>query len=327
VPPLRLIYTIAATAFLAACAATATPAMNASGSGATDVHRGQPVRIAVRTPSHGVCLAEVRYSDGATQDSGVKSPRSGSVSWTLRVPTNATLGAARWTVRCGVTWQRSGSWRVAALKGRDVPSAAPVVMIDKEGFSQRPDSYSTGSAVSYGLILKNTSAKEDAKDVYVLINFASASGELIGTVTKSVKLVSAGGTYALGDSMQMRTQVPVTKLEVTVKVTAHEPTKATPLPHFANVRIVPSQTDTGFVGEVDGEIVNDTSQQTLTLASISIVLLDASGKIVGGGTGISFSPLPSGSRMVFLAQTGFAAVGLDQAVTPLISVEPTYQSG
>lgn len=325
-PSLRLISTIAATAVLAAFAATAGHAMNFAAGTATVVHRGQPVHIAVRTPSHGACLAEVRYSDGALQDSGVKVPRGGAVSWTMRVPTNATLGAARWTVRCGVTWQRSGSWRVEAIKAGDPGAAAPHVMIDNEGFSQRPDTYDTGSSVSYGLILKNTSDQEDADNVYLLINFVAADGQLIGTVTKTVSVVAAGGTFALGDSIQMRTQVAVTKLEVTVKVLAHEPKKARPMPHFVNVRILPSTNDPGWVGEVDGEMVNDTAPQTLTMAKISVVLLDASGKIVGGGTSFSASPLPSGSRMVFLAQTGFSAIPLDHAVVPVISVEPTYSA-
>jgi hypothetical protein len=325
VPPLRLISTLALTAVLAAVGATTTAASSASTASPTVVHRGQAVRIAVRTPSHSVCLAEVRYFDGALQESGIKSPHDGAVSWTMRVPTNATLGAARWNVRCGVVWHRSGAWRVAAAKASGA-TATPHVLIDKEGFSQRHDRFGTGSSVSYGFMLKDTSAHEDAENVYLLINFVSATGELLGTVTKSVALISAGQTYAFGDSMKLRTQVPVTKLEVTIKVQAHEPTKARAYPHFVNVRILPATADPGWVSEVDGEVVNDTSPQTLTRAKLSIVLLDASGQIVGGGTGITFSPLPSGSRMVFIASSGFSGVPLAEAVVPVISVEPTYQT-
>ncbi len=325
----RLISTVALTVALAGAAATATaaasPASNGSLTATPVVHRGQAVKIAVRTFTHAPCLAEVRYADGSTQDSGIKVPRGGSVSWTMRVPTNARLGAARWTVRCGATWQRSGSWRVVAATGS--ADSTPHVMVDKEGYSQRPDSYGKGSTVSYGLMLKNTSTKEDAENVYLLINFASASGALIGSETKTIALIGAGQTFASGESVPMRTQVLVTKIEVTIKVMAHEPSKLRPEPHFVNVGIVPSQNDPGWVGEVDGEVVNDTSTQTMTMAKLSIVLLDATGNVVGGGTGISFSPLPSGSRMVFLAQTGFTAIPLDKAVTPVISVEPTYQSG
>jgi hypothetical protein len=197
-------------------------------------------------------------------------------------------------------------------------------MVDKQGFSQRPDKYGGGSTFSYGLLLKNTSTTQDATEVYVLINFATESGALVGTVTRTIALVGAHEQYALGDSAQLRTQAPVTKLEVTIRVGSHARAKPRPMPHFANVRILAGETDPDYVAEVDGEVVNDTSPFTLTSARLSVVLLDASGKIVGGGTGIVYSPLPSGSRMVFLAQSGFTGIPSSTAVVPIITVEPTY---
>ena len=159
-----------------------------------------------------------------------------------------------------------------------------------------------------------------------MINFATASGELIGTVTKKVELVAANGMFAFGDSLHLRTQTPVSNLEVTIKVLSHEPGKPRILPHFVNLRILPSETDSGWIGEVDGEIVNDTSPQTLAVAKLSIVLLDATGRIVGGGTTTTFSPLPSGSRMVFLARSGFTAVPASAPTSLIISVDPTYSA-
>ena len=322
--PLRLITSLFLTAALAATATTATASARPA-AGPLVVHRGQAVKVAVRTPSKGDCLAEARYADGSRQDSGVKHARNGLVSWTLRVPNTAPLGRADWTVRCGATWERTGRWVVKAVTSK-APAAAPHVIVDRQGYSQRPDKYGTGSSVSYGMLLKNTSQTQDTTNVYLLINFATAGGELIGTVTKTVELIPAGGTVAIGDAIQMRTQAAVSNLEVTIKVNSFEPAKPRVLPHFVNVAILPNQNDAGWVGEVDGEIVNDTSPQTLTLAKLSIVLLDATGKIVGGGTAMTFSPLPSGSRMVFLAQTGFTAVPISTAVTAMISVEPTYTS-
>lgn len=304
--------------------ASATPATG-SAVAATVVHRGQTVKISVATASKGVCLAQVRYADGAVQESGIKRPSARRVTWTIRVPNNAMLGIARWSVRCGVNFQRFGSWRVAvATAGVDT---TPHVLIDKEGFTQRPDKIGTGSDVSYGFLLKNTSLKEDAQNVYLLVNFVTANGELVGSTTTTVKLIGAGETYAYGNVMLLRTQAAVTKLEVTVRVNAHAPTKARVLPHFVNVAIIPNPLDPGYVSEVDGEIVNDTSPQTLTSARISIVILNADGAIVGGGTGLVYSPLPSGSRMVFLARMGFTAIHVDQAITPIISVDPAYSSG
>jgi hypothetical protein len=322
---LRFFALLAATAILSASVtiASATPATG-SAAALTVVHRGQTVKISVATASKGVCLAQVRYADGAVQESGIKRPSGRRVGWTIRVPNNAMLGVARWSVRCGVNFQRLGSWRVAVTT---TVEAVPRVLIDKEGFTQRPDKIGTGSDVSYGLLLKNTSVKEDAQNVYLLINFVTANGELVGSATTTVKMIGAGETYAYGNIMLLRTQATVAKLEVTVRVGAQAPTKARVLPHFVNVAIIPNTLDPGFVSEVDGEIVNDTSPQTLTSARISMVILNAAGAIVGGGTGLVYSPLPSGSRMVFLARMGFTAIRVDQAVTPVISVDPAYSSG
>jgi hypothetical protein len=311
--------------------AAALAALSASGAAARTeagpviVHRGQPVKVSVRTPSRAACLAEARYSDHSRQSAGIKRARGGIVSWTVRVPNNVALGLATWTVRCGVTWHRSGSWMVKPATATKVDST-PHLLVEKQGYSQRPDKRGDGSTVSYGLLLKNTSAKEDSLGAYLLINFATASGDLIGTVTKKVDLVAANGTYAFGDSLHLRTQAVVSNLEVTIKVLAHEPAKPRILPHFVNVRILPSATDAGWVGEVDGEIVNDTSPQTLASARLSIVLLDVNGKIVGGGTATTFSPLPSGSRMVFLARSGFAPIPASTPANLIISVDPTYQA-
>jgi hypothetical protein len=322
--PLRLITSLCLTAALAATATSATASAR-SAAVPLVVHRGQAVKVSVRTPSKAYCLAEAQYADASRQESGLKRAHNGVVSWTLRVPNTAPLGHADWTVRCGVSWERTGRWVVKPVTSQR-PAAAPHVMVDRQGFSQRSDRYGTGSSVSYGLLLKNTSQTQDATNVYLLINFATASGELIGTVTKTLEIIPAGGTIALGDAMQMRTQAAVTNLEVTIKVNTHEPAKPRILPHFVNVAILPNQNDAGWVSEVDGEIVNDTSPQTLASAKLSIVLLDATGKIVGGGAAMTFSPLPSGSRMVFLAQSGFSAVPISTAVTAMISVVPTYTS-
>lgn len=76
------------------------------------VHRRQLVTVAVSTPSYAACLAEVVYSGGLRQESAVKTANDGRVSWVFRVPAGARLGRAEWSVRCGVTWERSGVWVV-----------------------------------------------------------------------------------------------------------------------------------------------------------------------------------------------------------------------
>jgi hypothetical protein len=322
--PLRKLIFAAAVAVLALTASSAAAAPSRA-TAARPVHRGSTATIVFRTRARAACDAFVQYADGVIQDSGVKHARGGRVAWTVRIPTNAALGLAHWHAACGAAVHASGAWLVAVVAGTGPGVAAdPRVVVDKFGFTERPPTIGGGSDVSYGLFLHNTSATQDALNVYVLINFVTADGQLDASVTKNVNVVYANSVWALGDHFTLRNTAQIVKLEITVKVMDHRPTQAYALPHFTNVQILPGQFDQSYVGEVDGEIVNDSSPHTLNSANLSIVLLDANGNIVGGGTGMIFSPLPSGSRMVFLAQSGFSAVPAGVATQAIISVEPTY---
>jgi hypothetical protein len=91
---------------------TATAAL-AAGSALRTVHRGQLAALTLATPSHGSCLAVITYQDGTQQNSSTVSPMLGKVTWHIRVPRRAALGVASWLARCGVLWEKTGSWRVA----------------------------------------------------------------------------------------------------------------------------------------------------------------------------------------------------------------------
>jgi hypothetical protein len=323
--PHRLLATLTI-AGLALCAATAAAAPAA---GTPTVTRGHTLVIKLKTKSLGVCIPIVQYSDGTMQHGTAKKAHGGRLAWSLLVPRSAPVGAGSWYVRCGFNVASKGKFAVGGVQTTTPPAEAPAprVVADKQGFSQRADKFGTGSAFSYGMFLRNTSDTQDAMNVFVLVNMVAASGELIGSATRTIPLIAAGQTYALGDSLSLRTQVPVAKLELTIRLGAHQLKQPHNLPEFANVRILPSPTDAGWVGEVDGEVLNSTPALTLTNAKLSIVLLDAAGNPVGGGVGYTFSALPSGSRMVFLASTGFTAVPLDRALTPVVSAEPSYTAG
>jgi hypothetical protein len=310
---------------LAAVAATATEA-GARDTAVTVVHRGQIARLSGAPGGEPGCIGSVQYADGLTQYTGTKHAVQGKVSWTIRIPNNAAVGYATWSVRCGPIWHRSGKWRVAKPGSASAGPMLPTVVVTGNGFSQRPDSFGSGSKVSYGIMLENTS-RRDADSVYVLVNFVDSTGELLGTASTTVSLVAAGQTYAYGDVMSLRTQYPVAKLEITVRPGSGAPAVDHPLPHFANVRIVPDTKDPDWVSEVDGEIANDTSQRTLTGGQLSLVILDANGAIVGGGKTNLFGTLPAGSRMVFLAQSGFSSIPTQKAASVVISVLPQYSTG
>jgi hypothetical protein len=322
--PHRRLLIALAVAGLALCAATAVAAPAAT---TPSVERGKAIHIDLTTRTTVLCSAVVKYSDGTVQRAVPKRARKGRLSWSLLVPHTAPLGAGNWHVHCGAKLDRTGRFTVVGTVPSTVPVEAPRVVIDKQGYSQRPDKYGTGSTVSLGLFLHNTSDTQDALNVYLLIDMVAADGQLVATKTDNVSLVSADQTYAYGTSMSLRTQAAVTKLEITVRIGSHQLKQSHLLPEFANVQILPNKSDAGWVGEVDGEVLNTAPDLTLRSANLSIVLLDAAGNPVGGGSASTSSPLPSGSRMVFLAQSGFNAVPLDRALTPVISVVPSYSTG
>jgi hypothetical protein len=291
------------------------------------VHRGQRTTIVVSTPKAGVsCVAGLRYADGRVQTTPRRKATSRRrATFTIRIPRTAATGAGSWHVSCGTTI-RTGSFVVAAVAST-LGAEQPKVVVDRQGFSQRPDKFGAGSLLSYGLVLHDTSPAEDAQNVYVIVNMVAASGELIGSRSQTVALVPAGGTYALGDSMSLRTQVPATRLEITVRVGAHAPKQDHTMPEFANVRLLPSVSDPGWVSEIDAEIVNVNTTKTLASANVSLVVVDAAGNPLGGGKGYSLAVLPAGSRFVFTAQSGFSSIPLDRAASVLISPDPHYTTG
>jgi hypothetical protein len=314
---------------LALSAGTASPAPAA---GTPTVARGHTLYIKMTTRSLAACVAIAQYADGLGQFGSVKYAQDGRLAWALLVPRTAPLGKGSWYVRCGLGIESRGTFIVtiagAAAGGtKDTTGVAPRVVVDKQGFSQRPDNSSGSSLFSFGMFLRDTSSTQDVMNVYVLVNMVAASGDLVGSLTRTIKLIGAGQTFAFGDSLTLRSQVPVKKLELTIRVGVHKLKQPHTMPGFANLRILPSTLDPGYVGEVDGEILNSVTTRALLSARLSIVLLNAAGNPVGGGVGNTTSLLPSGSRMVFRASAGFNAIPLDGSLLPVISVEPNYSSG
>lgn len=285
-------------------------------------YQGQPAAVsALVKPSTARCSLLVRYSDNSVQQGlGTLHARVGRVEWKWTLAPDAPAGAARAVVTCG----RSGTLsRTFIVVGGTVLHSKLTVV--NTGFSQRPNKAGPGSAVSYGVVLDNPSSTEDAENVSVQVNFVDSTDHTLQTVTNRVKVVRAASTFNLGGYESLASQTPVVKLEVIVqtggyvKRSVHEPATE-------NVHVVPAATDPNWVGEVDGDLINDDPTNTLTTAQIYIVLSDSAGNIVGGGSGFLLSVLPSGTRSYFGASFGFQPVPIAKATTVSISVVPTYQA-
>jgi hypothetical protein len=285
-------------------------------------YQGLPTAVSILVkPSSVRCSIVVRYSNGTTQP-GLNPVVSvnGGAQWKWTLGQFAPAGPAHVKVACG----RSGtlSQRFTVVGGTVARSKLAVV---KTGYSQRPDSYGSGSSVSYGVVLNNPSAADDAQGVTVLVNFVDGTDHVLQTSTATVSAIAAGSTYNVGGAASLASQTPVAKLEVVVQTRSFVP-HALHLPALENIRILPSQFEPNWVGGVDGAVINVDQTHVLQSAQLSIVLYDSAGNVVGGGSGFMFAALPPGTRSYFDANSGFAAVPTDHASTAAISVQPTYTS-
>ncbi len=285
-------------------------------------YQGQPASVSVLVkPSSARCSLLVRYLDGTVQSGlGVTRAAAGHAAWTWTMAQAAPAGPAKATVQCGRSPNMS---RMFTVVGGTVRHSK--LSIVTTGYSQRPDRFGTGSSVSYGVVLDNPSDTEDAQNVTVLVNFLDATNHTLETATTRIGAIRAASTFNVGGSESLPSQAPVVKLEVViqtdsfVKRTLHEPA-------VENVHIIPSSFEPTWVGAIEGDIVNDHPTDTLTNAQTYVVLYDASGHVVGGGTGFLLAVLPPGTRAHLSASFGFTAVPTDKATTAAISIVPSYKA-
>jgi hypothetical protein len=296
-----------------------------AGASPTVVHRGQQVQIAATVGTSNGCFGHVDFADSTGVDLGTRWPDAHRhVAWSYRIPLKAPLGTARWSIRCGTgIYNYTGSWLIVPA-GVTVGPKPPQPVVSKQGFSQRPDAFGTGSSVSYGLLIRNPALK-DAKSVTVAISFVAGTGNVAGRRAVTVARIGAGETFALGGSTELGTPAEVKKLTASIRVGSYAKAVTMPRPRVASAKIVDNSADPGWVGEVDGQLANDTSQHALARAFVSVVVLDPGGRVVGGGTGALTSPVASGARGTFTAKVGFAAIAISDAARPVVSVVPTYR--
>jgi hypothetical protein len=261
----------------------------------------------------------VRYANGARQQGiGGAQAIAGRATWAWDVPVGAAIGRAAVTASCVGAGTRK---HTLLIVGASIPPRVDVV---KQGFSVRERSYG-GASVSYGLILENRSKNDDALGVSVLVNFVMADDKLIGSAVNNVSAIPAGGTYALGSDLSFPAGAPVARLEVVVQVSKRQ-THALHIPPLANVRMLPGLYDGAYLGEIDGELINDAPAKILQNAQLSAVVFDAAGNVVGGGRGYAFAALPPSTRQVFKLTSGVTAIPFEKAATTQISVVPTWVS-
>lgn len=280
--------------------------------------RGQHATLAVSVKPAGVrCTGNVVYADGRKHGLKPTKAKRGRTTWKWKVPLTVKLGAATVSVGCG----RAGSAsRVFVVTGR--PTEPARVEIEKQGFSQRVK-FGTRE-VSYGVVLRNVSPENDALNVSVHVNMLDSTGVIRKTDVRSVGAVGAKANYFLGGAVTIPEHwIPISTLEIKVTIGSQQ-AKALKTLELSDYRIVAAQYDPGWVSTVFFQALNDEPLYVFSSGSISAVVFDEAGAVLGGGTGYGLTQLRPGVRAQFDASLGLSAIPLDRAATAGISVLGTY---
>jgi hypothetical protein len=306
------------TVSLAGSATAATPSLRFSSFPTRALPGGSATVTVAITRAQDVCTLRVSYAKGAAQ-AGL-SPRTTTgrrVTWTWKLAANTHAGQAKATVVCKSSGKISRSMMVV---GAVLP---PKIDVVKQGFSIKTPRYG-GDSVSYGVMLANHSKTSDALEVTVLVNFVNAKNEVIASDSTAIPVIRAQGNYALGKSVTFPGRGPVARLEIAVRVVGKQPSVRGPLPSLANMRILANPTDPAWLGSIEGEISNQAPKLVLSSAAISVVVFDAAGNVLGGGTGSAYASIPSGARHFIKLTTGLESIEAEKAATAQYSISPLY---
>lgn len=280
--------------------------------------QGQPASLSVIARPSGVrCVPTIRYADGALQSLRPAVARGNRASWNFKVPAKAKIGVATATVKCG----RAG--RISRGFGVVGPPAAPAkIEIKKSGFSQRVRP--TSRDVSYGVVLSNASPEKDALGISVIINFVDSTNRVVQTKTDTIAAIGAGTDFYLGGGTSIPDSTPVSTLEIVTRVGGQD--MATKLgPPSSDVLVQAARFDPGWVGAVVGQVENDHPTKMLSAhATVTTVIFDASGNVLGGSRGASTGDLLPGVRAYFSASSGASSVPIDKAASAGVSVLGRY---
>jgi hypothetical protein len=94
---------------------------------------------------------------------------------------------------------------------------------------------------------------------------------------------------------------------------------------ISNIYIEPSVFEPAWVGAVDGEVPNASSSLVLQNTSLSTVLFDAAGNVLGGGSGFAGASLPPGAREFFKTSLG-SDIPVNRAASAMVSAIGSYQA-
>lgn len=285
------------------------------------VYEGQTTTFALSlsSPARVQCTLTIRYT-GKRVDRITHTGQNGHASWRFRVPA-VPPGPAKLAATCAGVGSATGQVLVQwALE-------TPKLTVTKQGFTEAfPRTPPTGY-VSYGLAIHNERVRFDAVNVDFLVNFVDASNRVLGTDHVAIQRIPADATVYHGARVNVTypSSDPVTRIEIVlVSATSAQKVPSTPL-LVSDLQAAPSTSPLypGGIDSIRGQILNQ-SKLKMQRADIGVVILDAAGNILGGGSGFAEGPLSQGSREFFSSCCTYGDIPLSKEAGILVSAVPAY---
>ena len=278
------------------------------------VFTGQMITIhADVRPAGAQCSLSIRYSSNRVQRLGARTANARGINWGVRIPA-VPSGRARATVACGKAGTATTMFTVKhALQ-------APRIVIERSGWSQRPNPRFGYSYTCFGLQVQNARTGLDAGRIALLVNLVDADNRVLATDHLRLGRIPAGTTVYTGHQLRMGL-TEVARIEVVVvEATSQEMEPATP-PLVSDV-IIAVAASGPYVGTIFGQLLNR-SRLPMRSGEIGFLLQGADGSIVGGGRGTARGPVSLGARELFKSSGSFDAVP-HGGTEALISIVPRY---
>lgn len=166
----------------------------------------------------------------------------------------------------------------------DAPGEADVV-VEKSGAGQ-----GEYDSASYGLVLRNRSADQDAVNVEVLVNLVAQDGTIAASETEYINVIPAKTRYYAGGSTSLESGTKLKNVDASVSIERSEDAELA-LPEVSNARLTRDE----FGGATfRGQVRNPFTEPLSSFAKISIVAFDAEGRVVGGGFTFPDADIPPG---------------------------------
>ena len=280
---------------------------------------------AVVSPANDSCSLTILDAAGALQTAPTRVARHGRIAW--RVNVRAVPGGATVTVSCAHGGSASVSINVRP------PKQLPIA-IDNKGFTQSFDL----RYVSYGIAFRNELRDRDLTNVQLVVNFLDKDNvPVFPSPHPTLTLLPARSTFYYGGRVPRRTVRPVVRMDVRAIAATPEPKVSGAPPLISNqtamcgVIACAQQAQTpgrGFgpnpltMSGVAGQVLLNRSPRMMTSAVMGDVIVDPSGKIVGGGFGIA-EALAFGAFESFLVPS-FSETLWTSGMTQLVSAVPRY---